>query len=111
MDISKLDVVKLSNDGYRCVIKNPKTGEDTDLVVIIKGVFADGFREDAERADDVDKNAEFLSKYTVGWENLEEHGKPVEFSLKAAERIYATYPVIRGQVISAAMDIRNFIKD
>lgn len=111
MDISKLDVVKLSNDGYRCIIKNPKSGEDTDLVIIIKGVFADGFKDDAEQADDVAKNAAFLAKYSVGWENMEENGAAVKFSQAAAERIYAAYPVIRGQVLSAAMDVRNFIKD
>lgn len=111
MDISKLDVVKLSNEGYRCVIKSPKTGLDTDLVVIIKGVFADGFKEDAAKAIEVDDNAAFLAKYTVGWENIEENGKTVEFSVKEAERIYKTYPVIRGQVLSAAMDVRNFIMD
>lgn len=111
MDISKLDVVKLSNEGYRCVIKNPKSGEDTDLVITIKGVFADGFKDDAALADDVTKNAAFLAKYTTGWENMEENGVPVEFSQQAAERVYAAYPVIRGQVLSAAMDVRNFIKD
>ena len=42
MDISKLDVVTLSNEGYPCVIKNPKTGEATDIVITIKGVYAGG---------------------------------------------------------------------
>lgn len=111
MDISKLDVVKLSNEGYRCTIKNPKTGDPTDLVMIIKGMFADGFRDDAERADDPEKNAAFLAKYTIGWERLEENGVCVEFNQKNAEHIYGKYPIIRGQVLAAAMDVRNFIMD
>ena len=111
MDISKLDVVKLSNEGCKCVIKNPKTGADTDITVTIKGVYADSFKEDSEKADTVEKTAEFLAKFTIGFENIEENGKPVKFSEKEASRIYKDYPVIRGQVMAAAMDVRNFILD
>lgn len=111
MDISKLDVVKLSNEGFRKIIKNPKTGDDTDLVIIIKGVYADKFQEESELADDPEKTAALLAKFTVGWENLEENGKPVEFGEETAKRIYLAYPLIRGQILNAAMDVRNFIKD
>lgn len=108
MDISKLDVVKLSNDGFRCIIKHPKTGEATDIVVTIKGVYADKFRDESELADDLDKTAAFLAKYTVGWEGMEEHGEPLPFSTETATRIYRGFPIIRGQVMAAAMDVRNF---
>lgn len=111
MDISKLDVVKLSNEGYRCIIKNPKTGEDTDIAITIQGVYADGFRNEVEQADDIPKTAAALAKRTVGWSGLEENGSELMFSVATAERIYANYPLIRGQVLSAAMDVRNFIKD
>jgi len=111
MDISKLDVVTLSNEGYLCVIKNPKNGEATDIVITIKGVYADSFREESEKADTVEKTADLLAKYTIGWEGLEENGNTVEFSVKEAKRIYKNFPIIRGQVLTAAMDVRNFIKD
>ena len=111
MDIGKLDVVKLSNEGYNCIIKNPKTEKETDISVVIKGIYADKFREESEAADDIDKTCAFLSHFTVGWKNIEENGKPVEFSEKEAERIYKNYPIIRNQVMAAAMDVRNFIKD
>jgi hypothetical protein len=111
MDISKLDVVKLSNEGYQCVIKNPKDGSDTDIVVTIKGVFADSFREDAEKADTAEKTCAFLAKFSVDWKGIEEDGKVLEFSVKEAERIYIQYPIIRNQVFNAAWDVRNFIKD
>jgi len=111
MDISKLDVVKLSNEGYRCIVKNPKTGKDTDISIIIKGIYADKFRDESELADDVEKTAIFLAKFTVGWKNVQENGKDVEFSQAEAERIYRDFPLIRSQVMAAAMDIRNFIMD
>ena len=111
MDISKLDVVTLSNEGYQCIIKNPKTGKATDLIITIKGVYADSFREESEKADTVEKTADLLAKYTIGWEGLEENGNKVEFSVKEAKRIYKNFPIIRGQVLTASMDVRNFIKD
>lgn len=111
MDISKLDAVKLSNEGYQCVIKHPKTGIDTDIIITIKGVYADRFREESEQADTIEKTASMLAKFTVGWEGIEENGVPLLFSEKVAGRIYADFPIIRGQVLSAATDVRNFTKD
>lgn len=111
MDIGKLDVVKLSNDGFRCVIKNPKTGDDTDIVITVKGVYADKFRDESELADDAPKTAAFLAKFTIAWENLEENGKPLTFTVENVERVYRDFPIIRSQVLLAAMNVRNFIKD
>lgn len=111
MDISKIDVVTMSENGFPCIIKNPKTKQDTDLVITIKGVYADRFYDESEQADDIEKTAAFLARYTVGWVNLQEKGVDVEFTLENATRIYKDYPIIRSQILSAAMDIRNFIKD
>lgn len=111
MDISKLDVVKLSNDGYKCVIKNPKSGKDTDITITIKGVYADKFKEESLKANNADETAEFLAEFTIGFENIEENGKNINFSKEEASRIYRDYPIIRGQVMAAAMDVRNFTLD
>lgn len=111
MDISKLDVVTASNQGFRCIIKNPKTGDDTDIVIVIKGAYADKFRDASDQADTVEKTAEMLAQFTVGWEGLEEHGSILPFSVADAARIYKDFPIIRGQVLNAALDVRNFIKD
>lgn len=111
MDISKLDVVTLSEKGFPCIIKNPKTGKETDITITIKGVYAEKFYDESEQADDIEKTAGFLSRYTVGWENLQENGADVEFTVETAARIYKDFPIIRSQVLSAAMDVRNFIKD
>lgn len=111
MDISKLDILKLSNEGYDCVIKNPKTDTDTDLVIKIKGLYADKFKDESEIADTVEKTSALLSKFTVGWTNMAENGKEIIFSQKEAERIYLAYPLIRNQVLNAAYDVRNFIRD
>jgi len=54
--------------------------------------------------------AKFLAKYTLGWEGMEEDGKPVTFSKQEAERIYAEYPIILSQVQRAMTDLANFMK-
>ena len=59
---------------------------------------------------DSELTAKFLAKYTIGWQDMEENGKPVPFSTAEAERIYLEYPIIRSQVQRAMMDISNFIK-
>lgn len=111
MDISKLDVVKLSNEGYKCVIRNPKTGDDTDIEILIKGIYAGTFKDESEKAVTTELTASLLAKYTIEWSGLEENGEPLKFSLANAERIYLDYPIIRGQILAAAMNVRNFIKD
>ena len=111
MDIGKLDVIKLSNEGYKCVIKNPKTGDYTDIEIVIKGLYAGKFRDEADTAGTVELTSALLAKYTISWKGLEENGKEVKFSEKEAERIYLNFPIIRGQVLAAVMNVRNFIKD
>jgi len=57
-----------------------------------------------------DITAKFLAKYTKGWNELIENGKPIAFSAEEAERIYKNYPIIRTQVQSGMMNVANFIK-
>lgn len=111
MDISKLDVVALSEKGYTFKVVNPKTAAVTDIEITVRGSYAEGYRDEADVADTIPKTAALLAKYTVGWKGLEENGTPVEFSVKEAERIYVKYPLIRGQVHAAISDVRNFIAD
>lgn len=59
---------------------------------------------------DAEVTAKFLAKYTIGWENVEENGKPLEFSQANAERVYLEYSIIRGQVQKGMMTLSNFIK-
>lgn len=54
--------------------------------------------------------AEFLAKYTIGWQGMIENGAEVLFTNANAVRIYTEYPLIRGQVQQAMMDVSNFIK-
>ena len=111
MDLEKLDVVKASNEGFKCIIKNPKTSLPTDIAITIKGAYSGSFLNECEKADTDEKTAAVLARFTMGWEGIEENSAPLSFSVDTAERVYKQYPIIRGQVLNAAMDIRNFIRD
>lgn len=128
-DITALDVTAHSEDGVDVPIVNPRTGEATGLVIKVQGAFSERFQELMARrkkrqamreksavaramsADDDDDTAEVLAEVTLGWTNMVEAGKDIAFSKAEARRVYEKYPVIRGQVLTAAIDVGNFIKD
>ena len=76
----------------------------------------DASRKDKAKANikinkyDEELTAKFLAKYTKSWYGMVENGKEIPFSEKEAERIYLEYPIIRGQVQKAMLDISNFFK-
>lgn len=127
-DIANLDVTTHSEEGMDVEIINPRTGEKIGLVITVKGAFSARFQElvarqkkrDAIRknnpvaravADEDDDTAQVLSEVTIGWKGMVENGKEVVFSKAEAFRVYDKYPIIRGQVLTAALDVANFIKD
>lgn len=78
-------------------------------------------------ASDTDDTAEVMAEVTMGWytvtkttaadgvvtsdrkDVLIENGKSFPFTKNEAVRVYEAYPVIRAQVLSAALDVANFI--
>lgn len=128
-DISDLDVQTYAEEGVEVPIVNPRTNEPTGVVIRVQGAFSSRFRELVARrkrqqalraksavaravspSDDDDDTSEVLAEVTLGWENVVEHGKPIPFSKAEARRVFEKYPVIRGQVLAAAIDVGNFIK-
>lgn len=127
-DISALDVTSHSEEGTTVEIVNPKSGDKTGIVISVKGAFSARFQEMIARqkkreamrqknavaravAEDEDDTSQVLSEVTTGWTGMVENGKDVPFTKAEALRIYERYPVIRGQVLSAVLDVANFIKD
>jgi hypothetical protein len=126
-DIESLDAIAGSEEGTEVPIFNPKTGEKTGLTIRVKGAFASRFQEllsrqrkrDALRAknpvaramaDEDDDTSQLLADVTLGWDGMVEKGKVIPFGKAEAERIYTAYPVIRGQVLAAALEVANFVK-
>ena len=127
-DISSLDVTAHSESGMDVDIVNPRTGDKIGLVIKVQGAFSSRFQEliarqkkrDALRAknmvaaavaDEDDETPRVLAEVTLGWSGMVENGKEVAFSKPEAVRVYEKYPIIRGQVLNAALNVVNFIKD
>lgn len=119
MDLGALDVVATSETGIDVVIVNPKTGEATDFVIRVKGIYSKQFGEliskaarklgkQGDSSNDTDVMAKVLTQVTLGWKGLTDKGAEVPFSAEAAERVYAN-PLIRKQVWEAATNEGNLI--
>ena len=52
-----------------------------------------------------------LAAATVGWDGLNENGKPIEFSEQAAIELYTRYPLIKIQIDNALSDDTNFLQN
>lgn len=76
-------------------------------------------------SDEDDDTSQLLAEVTLGWytvtgkdddgkeirvEAMFEASKQLPFSKSEAARVYEMYPVIRGQVLSSALDVANFVK-
>jgi len=137
-DIAQLDIVSTSEEGFDVQIVNPKTQEATGIVVKVQGAFSARFQElmakqkkkEALRAkspvaravsEDEDETAVVLSEAAINWGDVDdkgefvwgvifEKGTPVKFGKAEALRVFEKYPLIRGQVLSGALDVANFIK-
>lgn len=124
MDIEQLYTVDAHEAGADVVIRNPLTGEDTDIVITIKGIDSKAFRqarlnvrrkalEGMRDGSDADADAvasEILAKITIGWTGLTSKGEPVPFSEKTALELYKNAPPIREQIDEFISNRINFIK-
>lgn len=122
MDISKLTLAKT----FDVEIYTPD-GMLTDIKITVLSKHSDEFRQSAQhilnstpkgrKADKVDlakseaQAVALLASVTVGWEGLEENGKPLECNSANVKRIYSTYPFIRSQIDEAIGEDANFMKE
>jgi len=132
MDLSKLNVVELANEGAVLELLHPSTGEVlTDekkeskvFFLRLLGSDSDTYRNAIKRrfeSNNKNKNkkldldaaqrkaAELLAKCTVDCYMLEDD-KPVECNLSEMTRVYLKYPWIREQAEEFMADRSNLIE-
>lgn len=120
MDLSLL----VSSDTADCVVKNPHTGMPTDIVITVYGMDSEHFRnvmksaqaaalkakaEGKEPPEGKEVDAARLAELTAGWSGIEDGGKAVAFSKKAALDIYTRSDEIRRQVDRFIFTVGNFL--
>jgi hypothetical protein len=131
VDLSSIDTVKGSNDGFDVQIYHPGTNEDLGSTIKVLGKDSDkfikvsrgqnkkrmakmtkgGFRATAIPVEEIEQDSlMLLAACTVGWVGVVVDGKALDFNEDNAVMVYERFPWIREQVDAAMGDRANFIK-
>ena len=132
IDLTAIDTVKGSNEGFDVKIYHPGTMVDLGIIINVLGKDSDEFQEvlrtqSKKRLSKITKGGfrvqnmtplpeeieadglELLIKCTKSWSGVVIEGKDVEFSYDNVLRIYERFPWIKEQVDTAIGDRANFI--
>jgi hypothetical protein len=108
MDLSLL----IANDTAECVIVDPYTNEDTDIIITVYGPYSDeyeaAFKKDQSRKES--DALELLIDLTVDWVNLSLDGKELKFSRDNAASVYEMKnKIVKRQVERFILNNKNFL--
>lgn len=126
MDLKKLDSISASEEGKWVDILDGD-GNKTGIRIKCKGIDSKAFKSQstairkyvqkqkekgASEDQDVmdEKSYIMLASCTLDWEEIEEDGAEIKFSLENAKYLYSSYPVIANQVASFVMDRSRFLE-
>lgn len=132
IDLSKIDTVKGSNEGFDVQIYHPGTNEDLGITIHVLGKDSDefikvsraqskkrlakmskgGFRNTSPvPVEEIDQDSlVLLAACTKSWKGVIVEGKAIECTPDNVVMIYERFPWIREQVDTAIGDRANFIK-
>ena len=131
VDLSSIDTVAGSNEGFDVQIYHPGTNVDLGIVITVLGKDSDeflkvsrtqskkrmakmakgGFRNTSISIEEVEQDGiELLAACTKAWAGMVENGKDIVCTASNAVDVYTRYPWIREQVDIAIGDRANFIK-
>ncbi len=129
MDLNKLDLTKLSNEGIWYTLKHPVSNKELPMKIKIIGKDSDKFiklSEDFRRSSLEDmkanKTAEqrleaskqygdmLLAACSIEWEGIELDGKKLDCTQDNVKMVYERFAWIKEQIDSAIADRANFIK-
>jgi len=108
MDLSLL----IANETAECIITDPYTGENTDIVFTVYGPYSAQYlaafkKESLRKESDA---LELLVDLTLGWVNLSLNGNELDFNRDNAKKIYIMERLpVRRQVEGFILDQKNFL--
>lgn len=135
MDLSKINLEKMAEQGAEMELVHPVTGETltqddkekTPITIKVVGTDSKAYRNKnrdfqrkriakmtKSRTKTIDYTVsdedacELLAECTVGWSGIEVDGKPLEFSKENANELYMKFNWIREQVDAFIGDRANF---
>jgi hypothetical protein len=108
MDLALL----IANETADCVIKDPYTDDDTDIVISVYGPYskqyAEAFKKESSRKES--DALKLLIDLTVGWVNLSLDGEDLPFNIENAKKIYSMDMLpVRRQVEMFILEQKNFL--
>ena len=116
MDISAINYKANAENAY--TFKLVLDGDETDIELTVIGADSKAYRSaftkelranaDAENVDVDASNARIYSVCLVGWTNIEEGKKPLEYSQENALYLLEQYPLICNEVSKAVEKRANF---
>jgi hypothetical protein len=129
MDLNKLDLTKVSNDGVWVALKHPSSNEDLPMKIKIIGKDSDKFLklsedfrrsslEDMKANKTVEQRMQTSKEYgdtlliacTLDWQGIELDGKKLDCTSDNVKLVYQRFAWIKEQVDTAIADRANFIK-
>ena len=126
MELSQLATAEAHEEGAECNIKDPLTGEPTDVFIKIMGADSAKWREQKKKQtnaviearssgkevaidfDEMDVAA--LVAVTIGWRGIMADGVEYEFNAKNAKHLYTNSPSVVAQLLEFLSDGANFTK-
>ncbi len=133
IDLSKIDTVKGSNEGFNIQIYHPGTMVDLEVKINVLGKDSDEFQKVSRSqskkrmakmskggfraqnltptTEEIEKDGlELLARCTTSWLGVVVEGKKLECNYENVIMVYERFPWIKEQVDTAIGDRANFIK-
>lgn len=120
MNLSDYDLSANATRGFEMVVRDPITDKPTDAVISIIGSDSKTYRKvknetlrRVAKGDDLDADQISAAVYTAcvtGWRDLSVDGKPLEYSVEAANDLLVRFPWLMDQIGTAVESRSNFTR-
>lgn len=126
-DLEDLDVVSRAEEGAKCIIRDPVTGEDTPAYLLLAGSDSTIYRQAQHRVanarlnrksrdrisiEDIEaEQISILVDCTLGWGGMVLKNAELPFDKKTVRNIYEKFPTVREQAEQFIADRSNYLRD
>lgn len=128
MDLQLFDSATRSQTGVWYALRDPRTGNSTDIEFLVAGPDSSIYKESERRvlrardlriARDENESArlteeekiDLIGPCILDWRNVEKEGQILPFSAKNVRQILQAYPIILRQLDVFISDARNFLAE
>lgn len=126
-DLNQLDVVTRANDGAKCVIRDPSTGDDTTAYLLLAGMDSTVYKQAQHKIANARINRKstvritieeieaeqigILVECTLGWGGMVLGGVEMPFDRATVRSMYEKFPTVREQAEQFISDRSNYLRD